>query len=468
MRAHLVLFALGAVVGVETACGNSTSPHAGSGVMSGGSSGPSGGASSKSSSGITGGDAAGGSSGVTGGGSAGASSGAAGVSGGSSGGASSGGASNGGAGIGGSTSSGGSGGGGGAACVSPTSSTGMDWGKLFADSVVQNGFGTFDTGSYPVGLFMHGLYKVYKRTMDPKYLAFIASWSERNCGAPSGANVDGIMHMAACADAYELTTNSSLKGGLDSARRIFDSYPKTTDGAFIHEAAVAGQNWGDTSFMALSFIMRYGQVMKDTTTYGIGTTQLSLFSKHLTNPQTGLLFHAYDETGAASWVVPGTHHSPESWGRAMGWYVMATVMVLEAIPANDPGRPAVEQTLKNLVTSLAKFQDKSGTVPGGWWQVVDEGAMAGNWLETSCTAMYSLGTWWAATHGLVDSSYCKVATDGFNYVLSKASTDPTKLLTGVCEGTDVGDYAYYVGRNHAQFNDFHGLGSFVLMWEGMR
>lgn len=341
----------------------------------------------------------------------------------------------------------------------------MDWGRFFADSVIANGFGTLTGTSYPVGVFMHGVYKLYKRTTDSKYLTFLTNWANGNSTTPAGANVDDIMHMAAVADAYELSMNASLKAPLDATRKIFDTYPKTTDGAFVHTTADVGQNWGDTSFMALSFLMRYAQVMDDVATGQIGIDQVTLFSKHLTNPTTGLLFHAYDETKKAPWVVPGTNHSPESWGRAMGWYVMATVMVLEAISASDARRPAVEKILVNLVTALKGYQDPA---TGRWWEVVDKGSMAGNWLETSCTAMYSYATWWAATHGLVDSSFCDVAIHGFQGAVEEASMDPSKLLTGVVAGSIVGNYAYYIGQQHTQYNDFHGLGAFLLMWEGMQ
>ncbi len=354
---------------------------------------------------------------------------------------------------------------GGGPCVSPVGAATMDWGKLFADTILQQGFGAFAPTSYPVGLAMHGLYKVYKRTRDPKYLTFLTSWATTHSATPAPTSVDGIMHMTAVADAYELSTNAALKGPLDSTRRIFDTYPRTTDGAFWHNTADRGQNWGDTSFMALSFLTRYGAVMNDTTTYAEGAKQIALFASHLKNPATGLLFHAYDETATAPWVVPGTHHSAESWGRAMGWYLMATVMVLEELPAANPGRPQVEASLRDPIVALKKYQDPA---TGRWFQVVDKGSMAGNWLETSCSAMYSYATWWAATHGLVDSTYCSVAVNGFNGVLQQASPDPAKLLTGVCEGTGVGSYAFYIGRNHTLYNDFHGLGSFLLMWEGMQ
>jgi len=47
--------------------------------------------------------------------------------------------------------------------------------------------------------------------------------------------------------------------------------------------------------------------------------------------------------------------------------------------------------------------------------------------------------------------------------LSKGLTN----LTTISIGTNVGDYAYYIGRTKAT-NDFHGLGSFLIMNEQLR
>ena len=40
-------------------------------------------------------------------------------------------------------------------------------------------------------------------------------------------------------------------------------------------------------------------------------------------------------------------------------------------------------------------------------------------------------------------------------------------LAQICIGTNVGDYAFYIGRPRAT-NDFHGLGSFLIMSEQLR
>ena len=81
-----------------------------------------------------------------------------------------------------------------------------------------------------------------------------------------------------------------------------------------------------------------------------------------------------------------------------------------------------------------------------------------------------------AQAGYIDASYQSVARtgylgpngDGKNGVLGKISLDSSKhvVLTDICIGTNVGDYAFYIGRPRAT-NDFHGLGAFLIMNEQM-
>jgi len=53
-------------------------------------------------------------------------------------------------------------------------------------------------------------------------------------------------------------------------------------------------------------------------------------------------------------------------------------------------------------------------------------------------------------------------------VLTKISlgTDGLTNLIDICEGTNVADLAYYLGRKR-NVNDFHGLGAFLIMNEHM-
>jgi unsaturated rhamnogalacturonyl hydrolase len=98
-----------------------------------------------------------------------------------------------------------------------------------------------------------------------------------------------------------------------------------------------------------------------------------------------------------------------SWCRGVGWYGMATVDVLDLLPADHPTRPALIGILRALVDAYARFQDPA---TGRWFQVVDDAADARDWTETSCSAMYTYTISRAAQRGYVDSGYADVVAKG--------------------------------------------------------
>jgi unsaturated rhamnogalacturonyl hydrolase len=345
----------------------------------------------------------------------------------------------------------------------PASQEPFDWGKAVADTrIAARGFGA----GYVDGLALHGIYLLYKRVKDPKYLNTVVS-AARGYAGDSVGSLDSVMHMTTLDNAYEAMPDNAFKTGADKTRAHFNNYPKT-DGVFWHSPSKTQQLWGDGVFMSLSFLSRYGTVFHDTTTYPMMVTNIVNTAKHLRNPDTGLLWHAYDATGGG-FAIPPSNTNKISWGRAMGWWVMASVMSLEALPPDAPGRVDIENALRDLIIALAKYQDPA---TGLWYQVVDKGTDAENWLETSCSSMFSYGTWWAYKHRLVDASYAAVARKGLRGIidnrLTKDANNKTTIKT-ICEGlnasTDlVGNYYHHAKSD----NDPHGIGAFLLMWEGMQ
>jgi unsaturated rhamnogalacturonyl hydrolase len=342
----------------------------------------------------------------------------------------------------------------------------MDWGKYVVDNKPQSGTG------YTTGLNWHAESKLVKRLMaagDPSashYLDLLTTWAKTNCGGPAGST-DGNMHFAACVDAYELSQDATLVPKVKAVRDWFNSYKTTKEGAFVQNNQ-AGQVWGDVTFMSLSFLTRYGTVLNDSTVPALAVKQITLDYGYLHDPMTGLLFHAYNENpGSASWdVVAGTNHNAVIWGRAMGWFLVSTVMILQEIGPNDPGYASVAMILHDLITALKPMQGADGR----WDQVVDKSAMGDDWPETSCTAMYTYATYYAAQHGIVDSSFCDVANQGFKGVMGVVQMDPANIVPNVCPGTNaMTSYAQYIGRKAAEIQDDpHGLGTFLLMWEGLQ
>ena len=131
--------------------------------------------------------------------------------------------------------------------------------------------------------------------------------------------------------------------------------------------------WLDGLFMAEPFYAGYAKTFNEPADFDDVAKQFTLADKHTYDPNTGLFLPRLGRHRASkSWAQDkATGHSPSFWGRAIGWYAMALVDVLDDLPANHPARPAMLDTLKRAAAGIARWQDaKSGL----WWQVSDQGA----------------------------------------------------------------------------------------------
>jgi unsaturated rhamnogalacturonyl hydrolase len=345
-----------------------------------------------------------------------------------------------------------------------------DWGKALVNSTRQRMPTPAAIGGwgYQPALFLHGAYLVYQRTRDPSYLTYIKAWVDAHVSAQGNIDatidsLDNMMPGLLVLDMYEATKDARYKSAVDNIRKRFDTYPRTTDGAFWHNTGLVGQTWGDGVFMALPFLSRYGKLFGDSAyTDDEVTKQLLLYHEHLKHP-AGIHYHAWDEQGDAAWTNAQTKHSPESWCRANGWFGMASIEVLESIAPNHPQRQAVIDVLAGLIDGWSKLQDPT---TGRYWQVIDKATAAGNWLETSCTSMITYTISRAVERGYIDASHVATSNKGYQGVMQKVSLDPGGLtnVTDICIGTSVGDLAYYLARPR-NTNDFHGLGAFLIMYE---
>jgi unsaturated rhamnogalacturonyl hydrolase len=351
----------------------------------------------------------------------------------------------------------------------------VDWSAAVVDSTMKRYGNPVDLGSwgYAKSLFLWGEYLVWKRTHDPRYLPYIKGWVDSHVDAGGNIknefnNLDSMLPGNLLLVLYKETKEPRYKIAAEKIRHRFDTYPRTKDGGFWHATSESRQwqLWGDGVFMSMPFLVRYGQLFGDSTyADNEAAKQLLIYFSHLHDPQTGLMFHAYDESGAQKWADPVTHHSSEKWCRAMGWFGMTLIEVLEIMPANHPQRPELISLVQQLVKGLAKYQDPK---TGLWYQVVDKGNVPENWLETSSSSMYTYVISKAVRRGYVTKSYNKVAEKGYKGVLSKISTGSDGLtnITDICEGTNVADLNYYLARKR-NTNDFHGLGAFLIMNEQM-
>jgi unsaturated rhamnogalacturonyl hydrolase len=189
---------------------------------------------------------------------------------------------------------------------------------------------------------------------------------------------------------------------------------------------------------------------------------------HARDSETGLLYHGWDESRQQRWANPETGLSPHFWGRAMGWYMMALVDVLDYFPKENPRRVQIMNILKRFASSLSKYQDKD---TGVWYQIVDQKDRAGNYMESSATCMYVYSILKAVRLKYIDLLYLDVAQKGYNGILKQFINVDSEGLVNITNACSVaglggnpyrdGSFEYYISEP-IRDNDPKAVGPFIL------
>ncbi|KAL3693510.1 hypothetical protein R1sor_007161 [Riccia sorocarpa] len=189
---------------------------------------------------------------------------------------------------------------------------------------------------------------------------------------------------------------------------------------------------------------------------------------HARDPKTGLLYHGWDESKQQAWANPITGTSPSFWGRAIGWYAMSLVDTLDYFPADHPRRGELIAILGRLAKALVDFQDKD---TGVWWEVVDQGGRAGNYLESSASCMLTYSLAKGVHKGYLDSSYLVSARSGYKGIKKQFVQDrpdggidlTNTVSVGGLGGNPYrnGTYEYYLSEKVVT-NDAKGVGPFLV------
>jgi unsaturated rhamnogalacturonyl hydrolase len=226
--------------------------------------------------------------------------------------------------------------------------------------------------------------------------------------------------------------------------------------------------WLDGLYMAEPFYAEWAAEFQEPQDFAEITHQFVLIDEHARDVKTGLLYHGWDESKEQFWANQTTGDSPNFWGRAMGWYMMALVDTLPWYPENDPGRAQLLEVLRRTVAAVVKVQDPAS---GLWWQVLDQPGAKGNYLEASASCMFTYALAKGVRLGYVPRAYEKNAARGWSGIQKRfvrTESDGSVTLTGTvmvaglggAEHRD-GSYAYYVSQPVAN-NDPKGVGAYLL------
>lgn len=280
-------------------------------------------------------------------------------------------------------------------------------------------------------------------------------------------NIDKINSGKMLFELYAETKDPRYEIALKTLRLQLYNHPRTEAGGFWHKKRYPHQMWLDGLYMGGVFYTRYGLEYNEPQSVDEAVDWIILMEEKSRDPETGLLYHAWDESGEQLWADKETGLSPHFWGRAMGWYGMALVDMLDYLDGY-PRRDEVIAITQRLADAICEVQDENS---GVWYQVLDMPDGEGNYLEGSVSSMFTYFLLKAVKKGYIDNSCldnAKKAYLGMLDHLIRVREDGGVVLTPVCAVAGLGgdpyrdgSFEYYVNEQKRD-NDPKGFAPFIM------
>ena len=342
------------------------------------------------------------------------------------------------------------------------------WAVRFADMVISRYtspreiMGEQGLFQYNSGIVLRGLWEVYKNTCDARYAEYIRRYVDAavddagHLNIPQEHNFDNLQPAVLLPFLYGYSGDERYQV---AAREVLDRYasmPKNAEGGYWHKQNYPNELWCDTIYVGMTPLIEYARGFDDCGSFCLdeAVDQALLLAEHA-QLGSGLMLHAYDGDANAAWA-DASGVSPEVWGRANGWYLMAAVELLAALPRDHARRGELLDVVTLLAGGLERAQDASGL----WFQVLDKGGQAGNFLETSSSGMFVYALDLAVENGDLPESFRDVAAAGWSGLLAEGrilDNAGVPEVSGAVEGMGVQtSYALYVNKQ-TLVNSSHGL-----------
>ena len=336
---------------------------------------------------------------------------------------------------------------------------------------------------YIDGCMILSLLEFFDTTKDKKYLQFADYYEDyrvHDDGSIDGYdketwNLDEVNGAKNLITLYTLTAKEKYKA---AAANIYDQVlrqPRTKEGNFWHKKIYPNQVWLDGLYMALPFYMEYEA--KYNNSRNVSDIYRQFFNVYdiMRDKETGLYYHAYDSNKMSFWCNKETGLSQNFWLRSLGWYAMALLDTLnKAADKDSDDWKKLKGIFTEFMGSMTHFQDKSGM----WYQVPnmsdDESIKAGNYLETSGSAIMAYAMMKGARIALLPKEYAEYGKRAFEGICETylKSKDGKMSLGGICLVAGLGpetnkkrdgSFAYYMSEPIVE-DDAKGAGPFILAY----
>jgi unsaturated rhamnogalacturonyl hydrolase len=330
--------------------------------------------------------------------------------------------------------------------------------------------------NYTQGLMGLAFLKLYDVTDDKRYFDYAKGYADSLIDADGiiykyrmdNYNLDQVNPGKMMFILYDHTGDPRYDKVIQTLYRQLQNQPRIAEGGFWHKKVYPDQMWLDGLYMSAPFYAEYALRYNHPDDFRDVVNQFLIVAANTYDPATGLYRHAFDASKKMAWADSVTGQAPHAWGRAMGWFSMAIVDVLDFLPVDQPGRNDLTGILQGMVQKLSEIRDP---VTGGWYQVPDRSGAEGNYIETSCTAMFAYSIFKGVRMGCLDRKYLAVAEKAYQGLLDNfivTNPDGTVSMKNICGVAGLGgdpyrdgSYEYYIGEL-IRDNDPKGVGPFIL------
>jgi unsaturated rhamnogalacturonyl hydrolase len=331
--------------------------------------------------------------------------------------------------------------------------------------------GAFRLTSYEWGVTYSGMLRAGEATGDPRFAQYVASrlaavdaWARHvkaQPDAPTDARLLGsirqVLKPAALDDSGAMSAamiKATRAGVAKDLRPWIDNYLdwisnkefRLADGTLARNRPQPNTLWLDDLYMSVPALAQMGALTGERKYFDDAVKQVEQFSARMFNRELGLYMHG--------WVQDMEPHPEVRWARANGWAILAMTELLDVLPQDHPGRPAVLAQYRAHARGLAARQGGIGF----WHQLLDR---SDSYLETSATAMYTYSIARGVNKGWLDPiAYGPAALLGWHAVTTKVNAQGQ--VEGTCVGTGMGfEPAFYYYRPTHVFAA-HGYGPVLL------
>jgi unsaturated rhamnogalacturonyl hydrolase len=330
--------------------------------------------------------------------------------------------------------------------------------------------------AYDQGVVLEGIANIWKRTGKGEYFNYIQRSMDMLVSQDgdirqykkSDFNIDNIKNGRSLMLLFKTTESRKYYKAATTLRQQLEKQPRTSEGGFWHKKIYPNQMWLDGLYMGAPFYTEYAASFNEVDAFTDIANQFVYMERHARDDQSGLLYHAWDETRKERWADKNTGQSKQFWGRAMGWYGMGLVDVLEIFPSDHPQRRALLDILSRFAASIIAVQDTSS---GVWYQILDKPTGKGNYKESSASSMFVYTLAKAVRLGYLPPTYETAARKGYTGIIKEfIETDGNGQVN--FKGTVTvaglggnpyrdGSYEYYLSEPVVT-NDPKGVGAFLL------